>query len=58
MKKIGPCRILIKFFANAYELEMPVEVGISPIFNVADMYTYVARDTGQLAEDEDPTEDL
>ena len=24
MKKIGPCRILRKFSANAYELEMPI----------------------------------
>ena len=29
MKKIRPCRILIKFSANAYELEIPTGVGIS-----------------------------
>ena len=46
MKKIGPYRILIKFSANAYELEIPTRVGISPIFNVADLYPYVAGDTG------------
>ena len=28
MKKIGPCRILRKFSANAYELEIPTGVGI------------------------------
>ena len=33
MKKIGPCRILKKKSANAYELEMPTRVGISPIFH-------------------------
>ena len=38
MKKIGPCRILIKFSMNAYELEMPTRVGISPIFNIVDLY--------------------
>ena len=46
MKKIGPCKILRKFSANAYELEIPTGVGISPIFNVADLYPYVASDTG------------
>ena len=58
MKKIGPWRILIKFAANAYELEMPTGVGISPIFNVADLYPYVAGDTRTFTEGEDPTEEL
>ena len=58
MKKIGPCRIIRKFSANAYELELPIGVGISPIFNVADLYPYVTGDTGTFAEGEYPTEDL
>ena len=58
MKKIGPYRIHRKFSANAYELEIPTEVGISPIFNVADLYPYVVGDTGPFAEGEDLTEDL
>jgi hypothetical protein len=40
MKKIGPCNILIKFQANAYKLELPDGIGISPIFNEADLYPY------------------
>ena len=39
-KKIGPCKILRKFSANDYEIELPPDVGISPIFNVVDLYNY------------------
>ena len=33
-------------------------MGISTIFNVADLYLYVTGDTRTFAEGEDPTEDL
>ena len=39
-KKIGLCKILRKFFANAYDIELPKDVGISPIFNVSNLYPY------------------
>jgi hypothetical protein len=42
MKKIGSCNIFKKFEANAYEIELPDDVGISPIFNIAYMYPYRA----------------
>jgi hypothetical protein len=45
MKKIGPCKILRNFDANAYEIELPDDVGISPIFNVSDLYPYRKYDT-------------
>ena len=44
-KKNGPCRILRKIYANAYEIELPPNIGISPIFNVARLYRYEDRDT-------------
>jgi hypothetical protein len=40
MKKIGSCKILRKIEANSYEIEFPDNVGISPIFNVEDLYPY------------------
>ena len=39
-KKIGPYRVLRKFSANAYELQLPPGIGMSPIFNVADLFPY------------------
>lgn len=40
MKKIGPCKVAHKYGNNAYEIELPSGVAISPILNVADLYPY------------------
>jgi hypothetical protein len=40
MKKIGSCKILRKFEANVYEIELLDGVSISPILNVEDLYPY------------------
>ena len=45
MKKIGPCNILNKFDANDYGIDIREDVGISPIFNISDMYPYREDDT-------------
>jgi hypothetical protein len=52
MKKIRPCRVLKKIGTNAYEIELPDGIGISPIFNVLDLYPYKAEEPG--AESEQP----
>ena len=44
LKNIGPCKVLRKFSANAYEIEIPSNLHISPIFNVSDLYPF--RDAG------------
>jgi hypothetical protein len=46
MKNIGPCKVIRKFGANAYEIELPDGVGISLIFNVVDLYPYTAEEEG------------
>jgi hypothetical protein len=42
MKKIGRCKVLKKFGANAYEIELPDGIEISPIFNISYLYPYKA----------------
>jgi hypothetical protein len=46
MKKIGPCRVLKKFGENAYEIELTEGIGISPIFNISNLYPYKAEEIG------------
>ena len=53
MKKIGPCQILRKFSSNAYEVELPKDVDISPIFNVSDLYPYHADESSQTTTQEE-----
>lgn len=49
-KKIGPCKVLRKFSTNAYEIQLPLGIGISPIFNVVALFPYTTN-----LEEEDKT---
>jgi len=40
MNKIGPCKILEKRNDNAYNVELPEDLNISPIFNVSNLYAF------------------
>jgi hypothetical protein len=50
MKKIGPCKVLKKFWANSYEIELPDGIEISPIFNVLDLYPYKFEEAEEGSE--------
>ena len=56
MNKIGPCKTLHKFSSNAYELELPLDIGISPIFNVVYLYPYTTSDAIQISGSVDNNE--
>jgi hypothetical protein len=50
MKKIRPCKVLKKFGANAYEIELPDGIRISPIFNISYLYPYKAEEAREDSE--------
>jgi len=39
-QRIGPYRVLRRFGSNAYELDIPCDFGINPVFNVEDLTLY------------------
>ena len=52
MKKFGPCKIVKRHdFGNVYEVELPAELNISPVFNILDLIDYYEGDDGdEVAE--------
>ena len=55
MKKFRPCKILKNFDSgNYYEVELPDDMDISPIFNVANLYKYHELDDEVIVLDNYP----
>jgi hypothetical protein len=40
----GPFKILEKINDNAYKLELPLEFGVSPTFNISDLRPYLGEE--------------
>ena len=40
MKKVGPFQILKKCGNNAYKIDLPPDIGLSPIFNISNIYAF------------------
>ena len=52
MKKFGPCKIVKRHDSgNAYEVELSVELNISPVFNILDLKEfYEGGDSDEVAD--------
>ena len=40
MKKVGPFKVLKKCGNNAYKIDLPTDIRLSPIFNISNLYAY------------------
>ncbi|GLJ52177.1 hypothetical protein SUGI_1109930 [Cryptomeria japonica] len=40
MRRLGPCAILARYGENAYKVDLPSDIGLSPVFNIADLVAY------------------
>ena len=51
-KKNSPCKILKKINDNAYKADLPVELAISFVFNIFDLYVFHGTDQGNFHDEE------
>jgi hypothetical protein len=49
-KKIGPCKILKKINDNAYKVDLPDDLDISPMFNIYELYIFHGDNLGYDSE--------
>ena len=49
-KKIGPCKTLGKINDNACKVDLLVDLDISPVFNVSDLYIFHGDNVGDESE--------
>ena len=55
MKKFGPCKISKKFNnGNTYEIELPNDMDMSPIFNTSNLYKYHDSNDEVVVHDDYP----
>ena len=60
MKRVGPCKILAKYGANAYKVDLPNDLSISPIINVAELVKFkgplieMDRNNKEVGKDVEP----
>lgn len=40
IRRIGPCAILAKYGENAYKVDLPSDIGLSLVLNIADLVAY------------------
>ena len=52
MKKFGPCKIVKRHDSgNAYEVELPADLNISPVFNISNLTEYYeGGDSDEVAD--------
>lgn len=58
MKNIGPLKVVHKYGNNTYEVELPPNLGISPIFNVCYFFQYKGNQSVVNEEESIATEDV
>jgi len=46
-RKIGPCKITKKINDNAYEVILPDDLDISPVFNISNLYAFHGEDDAE-----------
>ena len=52
MKKFGPCKIVKRHDSrNAYEVELPAKLNISPVFNILDLIEFYEGGDGDEVAD-------